>query len=88
MLDVGKLHVEQTLQGILSMVQFGFGQEFGVARDVGDDEVAFVCHGDDLSCFGSPVIKCIRLKLFYRFGIIDFDSALISSVICSSFSNF
>jgi hypothetical protein len=38
---VGELHIEQTLQGILGMVQLRFGQELGVVRNIGDDEVDF-----------------------------------------------
>ena len=42
--DVGELHVEQVLQRRLGMVQLRLGQELGVARDVGEDEIAFFRH--------------------------------------------
>jgi len=54
---MSKLHIEQTLQSILGIIQFGFGQELGVATYIGDGEVASVCQDSDLPCSGSKLIK-------------------------------
>ena len=44
MLDVRKLHVEQSLQGFLGVIQLRLGQELGIAGYVGQDEKAFLYH--------------------------------------------
>ena len=44
MFDLCQLGIEQVLKRVVGVVDLGFCQEFGVALDVGKDEIAFVCH--------------------------------------------
>jgi hypothetical protein len=46
MFDMGKLYVKQVLKRILGVIQFGFGQEFGVPRNIGKDEITSFCHAN------------------------------------------